>query len=92
MVSIVLTDPPPPDPSITRMTGMRKVLAISSAIIGFSRIEASAEPPRTVKSSPTITTGRPSTLARPNTQLAGVRSFRSPFSSYSPTPAIAPTS
>ena len=33
---------------------------------------ASAEPPRTVKSSPSTTTGRPSSLARPITQLAGV--------------------
>ena len=35
---------------------------------------ASAEPPRTVKSSPTTTTGRPSILARPITQLDGISS------------------
>ena len=33
---------------------------------------ASAEPPRTVKSSPSTITGRPSILARPMTQLEGV--------------------
>ena len=33
---------------------------------------ASAEPPRTVKSSPVTTTGRPSIRARPKTQLDGV--------------------
>src|ERR1700760_996919 len=91
-VSMVLTEPPPPEPSITRMIGRRKSCAISSAIKGFAEIEASAEPPRTVKSSPTTTTVRPSTLPRPNTQLAGVRCLSSPCSSYSPMPEIAPTS
>src|SRR5712671_2528266 len=92
LVSIVFTEPPPPDPSITRMIGSRKSCAISSAISGFAEIEASADPPRTVKSSPTTTTVRPSIRARPNTQFAGVRALSSPCSSYSPTPEIAPTS
>ena len=53
--------------------GRRKSCAISSAISGFAEMDASAEPPRTVKSSPTTTTVRPSILPRPNTQFAGVR-------------------
>src|SRR5271168_2149495 len=89
---MVFTDPPPPEPSIRRMIGSRKSCAISSAISGLAEIEASAEPPRTVKSSPTTTTVRPSTLPRPNTQLAGVNCVSSPCSSYSPMPAMAPTS
>ena len=80
---MVLTEPPPPEPSITRMIGRRKSCAISSAISGLSEIEASAEPPRTVKSSPTTTTGRPSILPRPNTQLAGVSSLEFAVASYS---------
>src|SRR5271165_2252522 len=92
LVSIVFTEPPPPLPSMMRMIGRRKSCAISSAIKGFAEIEASAEPPRTVKSSPTTTTVRPSTLARPNTQLAGVRFVSSPCSSYSPIPETAPIS
>src|SRR5215216_1180430 len=91
-VSMVFTEPPPPEPSITRMIGRRKSCAISSAISGLAEIEASAEPPRTVKSSPTTTTVRPSILPRPNTQLAGVRCLSSLFSSYSATPEIAPIS
>src|SRR3954464_2009319 len=91
-VSIVFTEPPPPDPSITRMIGSRKSCAISSAISGFVEIEASAEPPRTVKSSPTTTTVRPSILARPNTQLAGVSCLSSLLSSYSAIPEMAPIS
>src|SRR3954447_18072171 len=92
LVSMVFTEPPPPEPSITRMIGSRKSCAISSAIRGFAEIEASAEPPRTVKSSPTTTTGRPSILPRPNTQFAGVKLVSSPLSLYSPTPEIAPIS
>src|SRR5580692_8713289 len=49
-------------------------------------------PPRTVKSSPTTTTVRPSILPRPNTQFAGVRLVSSPLSSYSAIPEIAPIS
>src|SRR5262245_50519435 len=92
LVSMVFTEPPPPEPSMIRMMGRRKSCAISSAISGFAEMEASAEPPRTVKSSPTTTTVRPSTLARPNTQLAGVRCLSSPCSSYSPIPETAPIS
>src|ERR1700751_3059950 len=92
LVSMVFTEPPPPEPSMMRMMGRRKSCAISSAINGLALIEASAEPPRTVKSSPTTTTVRPSTLPRPNTQFAGVRFLSSPFSSYSPMPETAPIS
>ena len=92
LVSMVFTEPPPPEPSITRMIGRRKSCAISSAISGLAEIEASAEPPRTVKSSPTTTTGRPSILPRPNTQFAGVRLVSSPRSLYSAMPEIAPIS
>src|SRR6202000_2449862 len=92
LVSMVFTEPPPPEPSSTRTIGKRKSCAISSAINGFAEIDASAEPPRTVKSSPTTTTVRPSTLPRPNTQLAGASCLSSPFSSYSPMPATAPIS
>src|ERR1700688_1329158 len=91
-VSMVFTEPPPPEPSIRRIIGSRKSCAISSAISGFAEIEASAEPPRTVKSSPTTTTVRPSILPRPNTQFAGVRFFSSPCASYSAVPEIAPIS
>src|SRR3979411_3263053 len=91
-VSIVVPEPTPHEPSITRMIGRRKSCAISSAISGLAEIEASAEPPRTVKSSPTTTTVRPSILPRPNTQLAGVRLVSSPLWSYSATPEIAPIS
>src|ERR1700761_5238730 len=92
LVSMVLTEPPPPEPSMMRMIGRRKSCAISSAISGLAEIDASAEPPRTVKSSPTTTTVRPSTLARPNTQFAGVTCVSSPCSSYSPMPDTAPIS
>src|ERR1700732_5643505 len=92
LVSMVFTEPPPPEPSINRMIGRRKSCAISSAISGLAEIEASAEPPRTVKSSPTTTTVRPSILPRPNTQFAGVRFWSSPCSSYSAVPEIAPIS
>src|SRR5215813_9025272 len=92
LVSMVLTLPPPPEPSMMRMIGRRKSCAISSAISGLALIEASAEPPRTVKSSPTTTTVRPSTLPRPNTQFAGVTCFSSPCASYSPMPETAPIS
>src|SRR6185437_5496048 len=92
LVSMVFTEPPPPEPSMMRMMGRRKSCAISSAISGFAEIDASAEPPRTVKSSPTTTTVRPSTLPRPNTQFAGVTCLSSPRSSYSPMPETAPIS
>jgi len=73
VVSIVFTEPPPPEPSISRTIGIRNSAAICSDIFGLPLIEASAEPPRRVKSSPATTTGRPSTVPRPNTQLAGVK-------------------
>src|SRR5262249_52961766 len=73
VVSIVFPEPPPPEPSITRINGMRNSHAISSAIRRLPGIEASADPPRTVKSSATTTTGRPSTRPRPTTQFAAVR-------------------
>src|SRR6185312_7730823 len=92
LVSMVFTEPPPPEPSMMRMMGRRKSCAISSAIKGFAEIDASAEPPRTVKSSPTTTTVRPSTLPRPNTQLAGVTCLSSPCALYSPMPETAPIS
>src|SRR5258707_2011997 len=92
LVSMVFTEPPPPEPSISRIIGSRKSCAIASAISGFAEIEASAEPPRTVKASPTTTTVRPSILPRPNTQFAGVRFLSSPCSSYSAMPEIAPIS
>ena len=78
VVSIVFTEPPPPEPSISRMIGMRNSAAICSDIFGLPLIEASAEPPRSVKSSPATTTGRPSTVPRPNTQLAGMNATISP--------------
>ena len=78
LVSMVLTEPPPPEPSMMRMMGRRKSLAMSSAISGLAAMDASAEPPRTVKSSPTTTTGLPSMRPRPNTQLAGVTSATLP--------------
>src|SRR3954452_12991168 len=92
LVSMVFTEPPPPDASMRRTMGRRKSCAISSAINGFAEMDASAEPPRTVKSSPTTTTVRPSILPRPKTQFAGVRFCSSPFSSYSATPEMAPIS
>ena len=78
VVSMVLTEPPPPEPSISRMIGMRKCAAICSDIFGLPLIEASAEPPRKVKSSPATTTGLPSTMPRPNTQLPGMKSMMLP--------------
>src|SRR5882757_10762639 len=89
---MVFTEPPPPEPSMMRTIGRWKSCAISSAINGLAEIDASAEPPRTVKSSPTTTTVRPSILPRPNTQFAGVRLVSSPLWSYSATPEIAPIS
>jgi hypothetical protein len=74
-VSIVLTEPPPPDPSISLMIGMRNSVASCSDILGLPLSDASADPPRGVKSSPAITTGRPSTVPRPKTQLPGDVAF-----------------
>ena len=73
VVSMVLTEPPPPEPSTNRISGRRNSLAICSHMRCLPLMVASAEPPRTVKSSPPTTTGRPSTRARPNTKLDGVK-------------------
>ena len=53
-----------------------------SARFRFSGNVASAEPPRTVKSSPEIMTGRPSMRAKPKIKLDGVNDRRFPSSSY----------
>ena len=92
VVSMVLTEPPPPEPSMMRMIGSLRSAAMRSAMIGLSRMVASALPPRTVKSSPQTTTGRPSTWPRPITQLLGVKSTSSLSASYCALPAMAPTS
>jgi len=52
-----------------------------SAATRLAAIDASFDPPRTVKSSPPITTGRPSTRARPKTKLLGTKLARSFLSS-----------
>ena len=64
-----------------RKIGSRHSCAICSAITVFSLMVASAEPPRTVKSSPHTTTGLPPMQARPKMQLAGRKSTRLPASS-----------
>jgi hypothetical protein len=71
---------------------MRSSFAICSDITCFCRIEASAAPPRNVKSSPPTTTGRLSMRPRPNTKLAGWNAASSPFGSYCARPASAPIS
>ena len=77
VVSMVLTEPPPPEPSTRRINGKRRSCAIRSHMLCLPLIVASAEPPRTVKSSPPMTTGRPSTRARPKTKFDGVNASRS---------------
>src|SRR5439155_542875 len=79
------TEPPPPEPSTSRTIGSRSSFAICSAWTCFWKIDASAAPPRTVKSSPATTTGRPSIRARPITKFAGVKPASCP-SSYSALP------
>ena len=91
-VSMVLTEPPPPEPSTMRTSGRRSWFAICSHMMCFSLMVASAEPPRTVKSSPPTTTGRPSSRARPKTKLDGSRCSRSLRPSYCARPAMAPSS
>ena len=59
VVSMVFTEPPPPEPSMSRIMGSRNSLAICPPRIFFVGIVASAEPPRTVKSSPETMTRRP---------------------------------
>ena len=93
VVSMVLTEPPPPEPSIMRMSGRRSSLAMRSAMMGLSRMVASAEPPRTVKSSPTTTTGRPSTMRAAHHAVGGREVARGRLAaSYSAAPAMAPIS
>src|SRR5690606_4041003 len=58
----------------------------------FSRMPASLAPPRTVKSSPAITTRRPLTRPRPVTRLAGCMLTILPSASYSTLPVTEPTS
>src|SRR5471030_173527 len=60
--------------------------------MSFSRIVASAEPPRTVKSSPVTAMCLPSILALPITALAGVSSTRSFLPSYCALPETLPIS
>ena len=76
MASTVRTEPPVP--SIRRTSGRRSEWAIASACTTFSRIEASAAPPRTVKSSAVTTTSRPSIRARPKMKFAGEKSVKAP--------------
>ena len=59
----------------------RNWVATASDILGLPLMEASADPPRKVKSSPAMTTGRPSTVPRPNTQFPGMKPVMSPFAS-----------
>ena len=92
VVSMVFTEPPPPEPSTRRMSGRRRSWAMRSHWPCLSLIVASAEPPRTVKSSPPITMGRPSSSARPKTKFEGVRATRSLLALYSARPAIFPIS
>ncbi len=92
VVSIVFTDPPPPEPSTSRIRGSRSSLAICSHWLCLPLMVASADPPRTVKSSPPTTTGRPSSRARPKTKFEGVSSLRSFLPSYDALPAILPIS
>src|SRR5262245_507118 len=91
-VSMVLTEPPPPEPSMMRTIGNRSWPAMRSAKMGLVGMVASAEPPHTVKSSPTTTTGRPSIWARPITQFERVSRRKRPSGSYSVLPAMAPIS
>ena len=63
--SIVLTEPPPDIPSSNRTCGSRISAATASDASRLAEIEASFDPPRTVKSSPDTTAGRPSSSAMP---------------------------
>ncbi len=92
MSSRLLTLPPPPVPSTRRTSGSRSSWAARSGQTNFSQIEASAAPPRTVKSSPWTTTGRPSTRPWPTTKFVGVTSSSSPSPAYAPRPASRPVS
>ena len=76
--SIVFTEPPPDMPSSRRTWGSRISAAIASDASRLAEIDASFEPPRTVKSSPESTIGRSSSSAIPNTKFDGVNSTRLP--------------
>jgi hypothetical protein len=78
MVSRVFTLPPPPVPSTSLTSGMRRSCAARSAHTIFCQMAASAAPPRTVKSSPWTAARRPSIRPVPTTQLAGRNSRSSP--------------
>ena len=86
-----LIEPPPPVPSTRRTIGTRYSLASCSAITCLAAIDASDAPPRTVKSSPPTTIGRPSSWARPITKLAGWKR-REPSACSTCLPAMAPIS
>lgn len=80
MSSSDLTLPPPPVPSTSRTIGIRHSAAIFSAQTIFSQIDASAAPPRTVKSSPWTAARRPAMRPCPTTVLAGKKPVSSPSS------------
>ena len=67
--SIVLTEPPPPMPSTRRTWGSRSSSASPSAASRLAEIDASAEPPRTVKSSPDTTDGPAVDLGQPEHEV-----------------------
>ena len=71
-MALVLTLPPPPVPSTSRTSGKRRSRAAFSAHPILLPMAPSAAPPRTEKSSPPTTTGRPSMRPRPQTKLEGV--------------------
>ena len=81
VVSIVLTDPPPPEPSTILIKGSWRDNAICSHFKCFSLIEASAEPPLNVKSSPPTTIFLPSIFALPKIKLDPLKLTKSLFSS-----------
>ena len=68
-------------PSSRRTCGRRISNAIASDASRLAEIDASFDPPRTVKSSPDTTAGRPSSSAMPYTKFDGVNSASSPCSS-----------
>ena len=77
----ILTLPPPLAPSSRRITGSRIWFAYCSEKTCLAWMAASPEPPRTVKSSAPISTGRPSMRAVPATKLAGRTEVRRPSAS-----------
>ena len=71
MVSSVLTLPPPPVPSTSRTSGMRRSCAARSAHTIFCQMAASAAPPRTVKSSAWSAARRPAIRPVPDDAVGG---------------------